>query len=211
MPAYFTVEFSFCKSVLYSDFVQDIYQVFFAQGMVFKEGFWHGKDMKLQEIIRWNQNKLEAGFSFGLEEDVKLDYRQITLTHPDYSELRLLWSGAANEICLSLLIPEEDIIVGAEDYAFIPEKIMYVMQVAQAVWLTGKAALVQSCLELEGVISLYQATEGVCPCIDPFAIVAEPLILSGSELDGIRIESLANGGGLLQDESLLGCKVQAAG
>ncbi len=211
MPAYFTVEFSFAKSVLYADFVKDSYQIFFAQGMLFKEGFWHGKDMKLEEIIRWNQNKLEAGFSFGLEEDVTLDYRQITLLHPDYSELRLLWSGTADEIRLSWLITESDIIVGAEEYAFLAEKIAYVMQAAQAFWQTGKASLVQSCLELEGGISLRQLAKGDCPCIDPFAFVAKEWMLPESRLEGIKIERLSDGSFFLRDESLLALLRQAVG
>lgn len=211
MPAYFMVEFSFYRTAIHSNFVSDIYQIFFQHGMEFKRGFWHGENMTLNEIIAWNQKRVEAGFEFGLEEDVKLDYRQILLLHPAYSEMRLLLTCSGQEVRLSLLVPESDLIIGDEEYRFIGSKLRPLLELACAVWAGGKPALVQSCLELEGGISLKQAEAGRTPCVDPFAMIAPPLLQEAMDLDGLQRHRLPDGGWLLQDESLIEAKIQAVG
>lgn len=150
MPAYFSVEVSFKKDILYPDLVKDIYSIFFKSGYQFKSGFWFGEKMTLDEIIQWNQNHLQNKFKLGFTQHVKYDYQQILLDSNNYSEMRLFWMYKNDRIELNLIIPKYDILQYSEKITFIEDKIHPIITIAKNLWNTAVVSAIQACVEFDG-------------------------------------------------------------
>ena len=205
MPAYFSVEFSFEKSQLYPNFVEDIYASFFNNGFNFQSGYWEAEHDSLDKIIAWNQKLLEKEFKLGFRQHVKHDYKQILLNTRMYEHMRLFWMYVGKEIKLSLIIPEYDLITEDSNYKFFEDKILPIIELSKSIWNTGLPQLIQSCLELDtGGISIKQLKEGEIPNINPFCILKSSAvdIIAGS-LNGMDSGYIENNGVLVLDRSLI--------
>lgn len=201
MPAYFSVEFSFEREVLNPNFVCTIYNRFFNNGFTFKAGFWNAKNYSLEEIISWNQAKLDCGFRLGFTQNVSENYRQILLINSDYEHLRLYWIYWDNEIHLTLSIPESEVMSREGSNIFIRERVTPIIEIAKILWDSGMTSMVQSSPELDdGSISLEDVRKGIgIPTFNPFAIVSKIVkdkILSNATSD-LEVSQIANNGYLI--------------
>lgn len=59
MPAYFNLSLEFERENLYPDFMEDFFEFLEQTGMRYLSGYWGAEKNSGDEIIRWNQLKLE--------------------------------------------------------------------------------------------------------------------------------------------------------
>src|SRR6266404_865946 len=90
MPAYTTVRFQFGKESR-DALVRSFYKAFTSEGLAFSRVHAWGcrPDLTLDDIIEWNQQKLDEDFELGYDEDVSHDYRQVLLADHPFSECRV--------------------------------------------------------------------------------------------------------------------------
>jgi hypothetical protein len=168
---------------LAKDYVKSIYAAIIDAGFPFKSGHWFHKDATLDEIIVWNQAKLEAGFQLGDTEHVRNDYMQIMFHAEQYEQMRGFWMYNENEIQFVLIVPESDIFAPNCD-VFMPmdaspnrediiqeNKIAAIRELAIKIWNSGLADIIQSNLESSGSRSIDAVMNGKSLSIEPFAII----------------------------------------
>lgn len=206
MPAYLSVESLLDKNIIYPNFVKDVYTAFFKMGYKFKSGYWVGADMRLEQIIEWNQKLLEKRFRLGLKQHVKHDYRQILLETDLYDEIRLFWMYLDCGINLTLLVPESNVINDVCECKYISEKITPLIDISCSLWETGFITLIQSCTEIEGIgVSVEQVKKGKVPNTNPFSIVSQGLVEKylKSLSDKMKVRKIKEDGILLIRPDLL--------
>ena len=110
MPAYTTISCSFDKRDR-AGLVRAFYDSFMGDGVAFDRVFAWGcePDLTLDQIVQWNQAKLDADFMLGLEQHVSHDFRQIVLAVPPFSECRLIVFNGESRIAFHCIVPEHEI------------------------------------------------------------------------------------------------------
>ncbi|MCI9384664.1 MAG: hypothetical protein HFI24_10755 [Lachnospiraceae bacterium] len=110
MPAYFSITFelnkgrdaidSFCKTLIHS-------------GLVFKSGYWGFENDSFDDIITWNQNRLDKNFQLGYTEHHSHDYKQMLFDYFNFSEVRLFVMNNRKERTFSfeLIVPDQESLV----------------------------------------------------------------------------------------------------
>lgn len=108
MPAYYSVMFELKKS---PTAIEDFLDAFVRSGPVFKSGYGYESDSR-EDILKWNQNKLNEDFELGYEEDCSHDYKQMLFDFSDFSHVRLFINNRQNEptFYMYLLVPEDDLL-----------------------------------------------------------------------------------------------------
>lgn len=206
MPAYFSIEISFKKDILYSSFVEDVYSVLFQSGFNFKSGYWFGEDMTLEQIIEWNQKHLQNKFSLGYTQHVKYDYKQILLDTDIFSEMRVYWMYSNDRIHLDIIIPESDVLhIEGKHCFFVENKINPILAASCSIWDTGLVSAIQTCLELDDGIDLEEIEQGHLPIINPFCIISNDIAkrFEFSLKSNLTCKYLNKNGVLIVDISLL--------
>lgn len=110
MPAYTTVEFRFAKTSS-AGLVRKVYDAFSSEGLLFSHVLAWGCDpnISLEEVIDWNQGKLDQGFELSRNEDISNNYRQILLSGHPFTECRLFILPQADDIAFHCIISEDQI------------------------------------------------------------------------------------------------------
>ncbi|MDX2109039.1 MAG: hypothetical protein SFY80_02235 [Verrucomicrobiota bacterium] len=110
MPAYTTVAFQFPKTSR-AGLVRKVYDAFASAGLAFSHVHSWGCDanLNLDEIVDWNQTKLDQDFKLGFDEDVSNDYRQILLAGNPFSECRLYILNGDDSVAFHCIVPESEI------------------------------------------------------------------------------------------------------
>lgn len=110
MTAYTTIEFTFMKSKLSKTFVAELYRAVQVQDVAFEKVVPWGcsENMTIEEIIEWNQNKLDSNFEHGDTEDVSNDYRQVLFNCHPYAEFRMYIIYSEDTIYVHIIVPEAD-------------------------------------------------------------------------------------------------------
>lgn len=110
MPAYTTVAFHF-PTASRLGLARKVYDAFGSAGLGFSHVHPWGcdPDLGLEEVIDWNQGKLDQGFKLSRNEDVSNDYRQIHLSGHPFSECRLFILTEADAIAFHCIVPEDEI------------------------------------------------------------------------------------------------------
>ena len=175
MPAYFDITFSYEYSCLNPNFVDQIYTIFFNNGFSFKQAYYDDS-ITLEEIIEWNQSRLEKKFELGYTQDIKYDYKQVCFTREGYEELRAFWLYSNNEITLTLITPEYDLLNenhSEAGFLFINSKIIPFIELSKEIWKETDVTAIQTALEFDGgVNSLSELLSGKKkPLVHPFAII----------------------------------------
>lgn len=156
MPTYFNLDLQFQRSDLYPNLVQDLYTALAKAGMTFQSGYFEGADMTKEEIIRWNQEKLEANFELGYTQHVKHNYRQSLFSFHRYTEVRGFWSNNYPEkdtFTYSIIIPESQVLTvwEGEGYGhFQPESIHALTDLVVQLWSFPPVQNIQTGLEISG-------------------------------------------------------------
>lgn len=177
MPTYFNISVQFKRYDLYPLFVKDFHAMLDEVGMVFQSGYWGFEDDSLEEIIRWNQRKLEEDFNLGFTEHHMHDYKQVVYSFSSYSEVRGFWMNNYpddGEFTHEIIIPESDVL--AEEYLvqFKIERIEELIELAKRIWQFPLIKAMQTGLEgNDASVSLAKLAGGRYPNIWPFAIIEE--------------------------------------
>lgn len=206
MPAYFSIEILFEKDILYPSFVRDVYTSIFQTGHRFKRGYWYGEDMSLEQIINWNQRKLEEKFKLGLKEHVKHDYKQILVDTNKCSEMRLYWLYLNDVINLHLIIPEADVLHPKLNSFFLDDEINPLIEIACCIWNTGLVTAIQTCIEFDEVeFEISKIEKGQLPLIHPFCIINKECAEKSktSLKENFTFRRLNNNGLLIVDNLLI--------
>lgn len=174
MPAYFSVEFHYTKKDIGN--ISEIYNALLACGLKFKSGYYESENDSWNDIITWNQNKLDDDFELGYEEHYIHDYKQVLFDFYDFSEVRLfiLNVHGADEISFHLIVPEDDLIGKANpcDTMLQADKMKLLEQLAIDMWGYGGICSIQAGWEGSKCgISMDEIINGIEPIVEPFAIV----------------------------------------
>ena len=173
MPAYFTLTMQFEKKRIHPDFVKEVYSQMISCGFDFKSGYMIHENASLDEIIDWNQKRIDVGFVLGYTQHYKHDYMQILFQTEYYSELRGYWMYF-DEVAFNLIIPEGSIMTSEGSDCFVEEKIIPVKKLAIKMWEAGIVDAIQTSVELsDGCYSLSSVLSGNGISIIPFAILPE--------------------------------------
>lgn len=156
------------------NFVKEIYSQIIACGFDFKSGYWFHKDANFDEIIEWNQGRLESGFRLGLTQHVKHGYMQILFESKYFSELRGYWIYSDKDVVFNLIVPESDILDCEGGSYFIESKITPMKSLAIKLWESNAVDAIQTNLELDyGYYNLPDILTGKNISVNPFAILPE--------------------------------------
>lgn len=177
MPAYFNLSVQFRREDLYPSFVRDFYATLDRAGMAFQSGYWGFEKDSLEEIIEWNQRKLEDDFELGFTEHHSHDYKQVIYGFDSYSEVRGFWmnnypeSGAFTH---EIILPESDVLEKGYPAKFKKEKMEELMEFSMRIWQFPLVKAIQTGLECDDAsVSLSELAGGGCPNVCPFAIVED--------------------------------------
>ena len=163
MPAYTIISCSFDKRDR-AGLVGAFYDAFFGNGVTFNGVFaWYcDADLTLEQIVEWNQSKLDSDFVLGYDEHVKHNYRQIMLAVDPFSECRLILSNCESDISFQCIVPEREINkgnAGSLEHA------------CQRAWSQLPIQSVESYGELGEPVGAKAITSGKPPSADLFAMV----------------------------------------
>jgi hypothetical protein len=172
MPAYTTVRFQFGKESR-GALVRSFYKAFTSEGLAFSRVHAWGcrPDLTLEEIIEWNQQKLDEDFELGYDEDVSHDYRQVLLADHPFSECRVYILNGRLSFSFHCIVPESEI----SSHNCAP-----LVRVADRVWSTLPVKSIDSFGECDGeyfwpVARLFAYTDRLTPDMAPERFVVEPL------------------------------------
>ncbi len=191
MPAYFSVEFHYTKKDIGN--ISEIYNALLACGLKFKSGYYESENDSWNDIIAWNQNKLDDDFELGYEAHYIHDYKQVLFDFYVFSEVRLfiLNVHGADEISFYLIVPEDDLIGKANlcDTMLQADKMKLIEQLAIDMWRHGGICSIQVGWEgSECGISREEVINGIKPIAEPFAVVPRALYKEEWGLDKREIE-----------------------
>ena len=178
MPAYFSIDFQYKKSDLCSSTVEDFFDKLIFCGLSYKSGFWNSEKDSLEEILVWNQRKLEENFQLGYTEHYSHNYKQMLFDFHDFSEVRLIVtnSNISKSFSFYLIIPEDDFVEydDMEKCKRLTHKMELVEELAFSMWKTGDMCCIQTAWECSDCVTdIFDIIKGTEPSVEPFAIIPE--------------------------------------
>ena len=205
MPTYFSLTFelnkgqgaisSFCKALIRS-------------GLVFKSGYWGLENDSFDDIITWNQAKLDKNFQLRYTEHHSHDYKQMLFDYFNFSEVRLFVMNHQKETTFTfeLIVPERDLLDYMEEndgtYSVVrkTERMRQLISVSKKMWVGTDILAVQTGWEGSNLPpSADEIAKGMKPQTEPFCIIhssslkKEPVLTyEYIERNGILIEDMAN-------------------
>lgn len=203
MPAYFSLTFELNKS---QDAVSTFCETLIHSGLVFKSGYWGFENDSFDDIIIWNQKKLDEDFELGYTEHHSHDYKQMLFDFFDFSEVRLFVMNYRKKRTFSfeLIVPEDDLLDYTEEnegkYSVRrkTERMEQLKSVAKKMWVGTAALAIQTGWEESDIPpSAVEIAKGIKPQIEPFCIInsssyeKEPaLVYEYIERSGVLIEDI---------------------
>lgn len=205
MPTYFSLTFelnkdqgaigSFCKALIHSR-------------LVFKSGYWGFENDSFDDIIKWNQDKLDKNFQLGYTEHHSHDYKQMLFDYFNFSEVRLFVMNSKKEptFTFELIVPERDLLDYIEEndgtYSVVrkTERMRQLISVSKKMWVGTDILAVQTGWEDSNLPpSAAEIAKGMKPQVEPFCIIhsssfkKEPVLTyEYIERNGILIVDMAN-------------------
>ena len=175
MPAYFSLIMEYSRAELDFDNMKELTAYIKHAGLEFKNGAYHAENDTIEDIMDWNQKKLEEDFELGYDEDSSNDYKQMCFNYDGFSEVRgfiMNEEPIRGEYTFTLLIPQEEVHVEGDTYR--KEAVEKLKALAAKLWILPKARTMQTELELgEGITTEMDIRDGAAPSACPFAIVSE--------------------------------------
>ena len=142
MSTYFCITFEYSKSQLTNHTVSDFYNNLINNGLSFKSGYWGSEKNTLEEIISWNQQKLNDDFQLGYTEHYTHDYKQVLFNFYGFSVARLfiLNYKKYDHFSFELIIPEDDFLqvkLGSKRKVIrLYDRMEYVKRLIEKMWDT---------------------------------------------------------------------------
>ncbi len=177
MPAYFSLTFELNKS---HNAMKDFYENLIYAGLVFQSGYCGFENERFEDIITWNQNKLDENFELGYTEHHSHDYRQMLFHYVDFSEVRVFVMNDRTERTFSfdVIIPESDLLNYTKDnegrYSVQRnfERMERLKSVAKKMWVNSSVLAIQTGWECSDIPpSAEDIARGIQPQTEPFCII----------------------------------------
>ena len=183
VPTYLSISFEYSKQHLTDQTVRDFCDALLAGGATFAGGYWGFENDSYEEIIRWNQAKLQQNFELGCTEHHTHDYKQMLLHFGSFSEVRLFVMNERKQpfFTFELIIPEEDFFSGqdAASGKVQPERLALAEGLAVRMWEAGGMDCIQAAWESWDDPKAFAAiANGEKPCCMPFCILPRRVVLS---------------------------------
>jgi hypothetical protein len=163
MPAYMDTQFEFPQSRAHG-LVRRFYDALRDGGAAYMSVFPWGcsADMPLDEVVLWNQEKLNSRFTLGYDQSVRHDYRQILVALQPFSSARVFILLAEAAVRFHLIVPESDVASHGPASLF---------ALAGSVWDSMKPRSIQTYGELGAPVSHGKLSAGAMPSAELFAFV----------------------------------------
>ena len=196
MPAYFTIDFQYKKSDIKDNTVRDFFGNLLTCGLVYKGGYWKSQNDTLNEILLWNQQKLEEDYVLGYKEHVGNGFKQMLFQFYSFSEVRLIINNSSSHDSFSfyLIIPEDDFLEygerkGTRQIIRLQNKMDIIEKLALQMWKIGYMSCIQTSWECSGCATdIHDIAKGIEPLIEPFAIVSEELFKKGWKCEFKKVD-----------------------
>jgi hypothetical protein len=110
MPPYTSITWEFSKKQRHQ-LVSRFYTALLDENISFEGVFPWGCEptMSYDNIVAWNQSKLDSDFRLGFSQDVSHDYRQVILRIVPFSSCRVFIMNFRSKIEFHCIIPEREI------------------------------------------------------------------------------------------------------
>lgn len=201
MPAYFSISFELNKT---KTAIKDFYKTLIAAGFVFKSGFWGCENESFDEIVAWNQNKLDDDFELGYKQHHSHDFKHILFDFSDFSEVRLYVDNQKKSatFILHLIIPEDDFLEWVTSDAKTIERRKYekmdlLKEFSKTVWNSVEILAIQTAWECSNSPPrVKRISNYIHPQAEPFCILKESSV---TENLGLPFEKIGRNGVLVED------------
>ncbi len=148
MPSYFSIVFELNKS---KTAIRDFCTALVDGGLVYKGGLLEFEKDSFDEIVAWNQKKLDENFQLGFTENYSHDYKQMEFAFSDFSEVRLfiLNEKESETFAYHLIVPESDLVEYVlQGQGYIPcrknEKMELLKTLAKHMWTRVEILAIQT-------------------------------------------------------------------
>lgn len=177
MPAYFSLTFELHKS---HHAIRGFCEALIRSGLVFKSGYWGFENDSFDDIITWNQKKLDENFVLGYSEHYSHNYKQIQFDYFDFSEVRLFIMNKRRKHTFSfdLIVPEDDLWDYTEEKEgkyfmhLKTERMEQLKSVAKKMWVGTAVLAIQTGWECsDAPPSSGKIERGIKPQAEPFCII----------------------------------------
>ena len=190
MPAYFSVQFELKKS---KTVMRNFYTALLNSGLAFKSGYMEDENIPFDEIVKWNQSKLDENFELAFTQSCSDDYKHMLFCFSDFSETRVfvLNEKKASSFVFILIIPEDDFVefVRSDDKLTVirkNEKMELIKHLAKSMWNQLEILAIQTAWEISDCPpSAKKISKGAKPQIEPFCIISN---LSAAQKTGFSYE-----------------------
>lgn len=203
MPAYFSIIFEFSRLELDFDNMKELLHYLRYSGLEFKGGVNGSENETAEEIMDYNQKKLEENYVPSAEDSRENGYKQLLFSCDGFPEIRGFISNnypVDREYSFTLLIPQEEVHVEGDTYK--KEAVEKLKNLAGTIWILPKARTVQTALEADDeIVTEEDVKNGKAPKACPFAIISEKQF-GHMELDSYSEEHIYAGGVLLMPEKV---------
>ena len=203
MPAYFSLTFELNKT---HHAIGDFCETFICSGLTFKSGYRGFENDSFEDIMKWNQNKLDENFELGETEHHSHDYKQLLFDYFDFSEVRVFVMNNRKEptFTFELIVPEYDLIeyVGKENGKYSvqikTERMEQLKSLAKNVWIHSSVLAIQTSWECSSYPPLAkEIAAGIRPQAEPFCILNSSslknetdFVLENIERNGVIIQNI---------------------
>lgn len=202
MPAYFSILFELKKG---PDAIRNFCEALLHSGPSFKSGYYKSQNDSFQDILAWNQNKLNQNFQLGSAEPALHDYKQMQFSYLAFSEVRLfiLNERESSVFHFNLIVPEDDLleyVKEAEGTYSVRRKtaqMEHLKSIAKKMWVNTALLTVQTGWEgSDFPPSAEEIAGGVRPQAEPFCVL--PSAFCRRE-PGLVYEPVGRAGVLIED------------
>ena len=163
MPAYTSISWEFAKQERHQ-LVSRFYTTLMSENISFESVLPWGCDpaMSFDEIVEWNQSKLDSDFRLGLTQNVSHNYRQLLLRVAPFSTCRVFIMNLKTRIEFHCIIPEDEII---------PENCEPILQASLRTWSQLPVLAIESFGEIDSNVGSVAIAAGKRPSASLFALV----------------------------------------
>ncbi len=204
MPAYFSISFELNKS---KTAIKDFCNSLIDAGFVFKSGYWGFENDSFDDIVAWNQDKLDNNFQLGYTEHYSHDYKQMLFDFSDFSEVRLFVTNdrKSSTFEFDLIIPEYDFVEWIKNNdKHIPhnkfEKMDLLKVIAKTMWNSLEILAIQTAWECSDCPpKAKHISSKIKPQIEPFCIIKESSVID--KLGGLPFERVGKNGVLIEEHN----------
>lgn len=181
MPTYLSLSFQYRKSNISVHTVREFCDALLRCGVAFVGGYWTSEGDSYDEIVSWNQQKLEQNFELGEAEHVSHGYKQMRLQYMEFYEVRLFIHNERKQAYFSfeLIFPEDDLLIPdpVYEWALRMNQLEKIENLAVQLWEHETMDCIQAGWELaEAPVSYTDIAAGDIPLIEPFCVIPKSIL-----------------------------------